>query len=182
MPFAMASLYLARPSMAMTSPMRPMSGASHVAAMPMAWGKTVPSPIRATPWRASFHQPYAGTPSLGIAAALSIVWETISSSVIRSTRSLARKSGASDGSRYAQVLGEQVLTTGGFAGPVCPIRVEAEASAVRTTPRATRGRRAKLRLRARTNECIARNTPSDSVGRQRCHATPAKPPCALDGV
>ena len=36
---------------------------SNVAANPIAWGKTVASPARPTPWRHSFHQLYAGTPS-----------------------------------------------------------------------------------------------------------------------
>ena len=55
-PRAVASLYLARPSMPMARPTSSMAGASKAAAMPMAWGNMVATPARATPWRASFHQ------------------------------------------------------------------------------------------------------------------------------
>ena len=68
-PWRVAALYLARPSVAATSPSSCTSAGSKVAATPMAWGHMVAVPARATPWSASFHQLYAGTPSRSMAGA-----------------------------------------------------------------------------------------------------------------
>src|SRR6266436_2895698 len=101
----MASLYLARASVEITSATRWIKSVSHVAARPIAWGKTVAFPERATPCKPSFHQLYAGTPSRGIAAATSCICETFSSRVMRETRSFTRCSSGRPGSRYAARAG-----------------------------------------------------------------------------
>ena len=54
--WAIASPYLARASVEMISASWWMRSVSHVAAMPIAWGKTVAYPERATPCSASLHQ------------------------------------------------------------------------------------------------------------------------------
>jgi len=74
---------------------------SKVAANPMACGKTVARPARATPCRHSFHQLYSGTSNRGMAAASYTICETFSSSVILETRSAARASIGRSGSRNA---------------------------------------------------------------------------------
>src|SRR6266581_122437 len=95
-----ASLYLARASVEITSATRWTSSVSHVAARPMAWGKTVAFPARATPCSPSFHQLYAGMPRRGMAGATSCICEVFSSRVMRETRSFTRSSRGRLGSRY----------------------------------------------------------------------------------
>ena len=90
---------MARASSEMTTAISWTSGASNVAAIPIACGKTVATPARATPWSASFHHSYRGTPRRGIAAAWFVSWETFSSTVMRETRSRARASKERPGSR-----------------------------------------------------------------------------------
>jgi hypothetical protein len=85
----------------MTLAMRKMRLSSHVAANPMACGKTVASPDRATPCSASFHQLYGGTPSRSMPGATSFISRTFSSRVMRETRSAARCSNDRLVSRYA---------------------------------------------------------------------------------
>src|SRR6266705_2619558 len=96
----MASLHLARASVEITSATRWTSSVSHVAARPMAWGKTVAFPARATPCSPSFHQLYAGMPRRGMAGATSCICEVFSSRVMRETRSFTRSSRGRLGSRY----------------------------------------------------------------------------------
>src|SRR6185369_2419183 len=76
----------------MTSATSCISFVSQVAARPIACGKTVAYPARATPCSASFHQSYAGMPRRSIAGAPFIICETFSSSVMRETRSSTRAS------------------------------------------------------------------------------------------
>src|SRR5216117_3116990 len=101
----MASLYLARASVEITSATRWIKSVSQVAARPMAWGKTVAFPARATPCKPSFHQLYAGMLRRGIAGATSCICETLSSRVMRETRSFTRCSKGRLGSRYAARAG-----------------------------------------------------------------------------
>ena len=56
---------MARASVEMVSPTECIKGVSQVAARPMAWGKTVAMPERATPCSPSFHQVYSGMPKPG---------------------------------------------------------------------------------------------------------------------
>src|SRR5215207_3248019 len=95
-----ASWYLARASVEMTSATRPTSRGLKVAPKPIACGKTVATPLKATPCSASFHQSYSGTPRRWMAGAAFIICETFSSSVIRETRSATRRSKGRLGSRY----------------------------------------------------------------------------------
>ena len=63
--------YLARNSAPIVSATWCISAVSQVAAMPIACGKTVAMPARATPCSPSFHQLYSGTPRRGMAGARS---------------------------------------------------------------------------------------------------------------
>ena len=62
----------------------------HVAARPMACGKTVAIPARPTPCRHSFHQSYAGMPRRSTGGAAFTICEVFSSRVIRARRSATR--------------------------------------------------------------------------------------------
>src|SRR6266567_1791796 len=108
----MASLYLARASVEITSATRWTSSVSHVAARPMAWGKTVAFPARATPCSPSFHQLYAGIPRRGMAGVTSCICEVFSSRVMRETRSFTRSSRGRLGSRYGAPAGSFVAGLG----------------------------------------------------------------------
>src|SRR6266851_6298178 len=109
----MASLYLARASVEITSATRWIRSVSQVAARPMACGKTVALPARATPCKPSFHQLYVGMPRRGTAAATSCICETFSSRVMRETRSFTRCSRGRLGSRYPARVGS--LAPEGFS-------------------------------------------------------------------
>src|SRR6266704_2545649 len=108
----MASLHLARASVEITSATRWTRSVSHVAARPMAWGKTVAFPARATPCRPSFHQLYTGMPRRGMAGATSCICEAFSSRVMRETRSFTRSSRGRLGSRYGAAAGSLVAGLG----------------------------------------------------------------------
>src|SRR5438552_1890616 len=101
----MASLYFARASVEITSATRWIRSVSHVAARPMAWGKTVAFPARATPCKPSFHQLYAGMPRREMPGATSCICATFSSRVMRETRSFTRCSRGRLGSMYAGRVG-----------------------------------------------------------------------------
>ena len=75
-----------------------ISSGSQVAAMPIACGKTVANPARATPCRASLHQSYSVIPSRWMAGAWFCICPIFSFSVIRETRSLTRALSGSAGS------------------------------------------------------------------------------------
>src|SRR6266705_6273209 len=108
----MASLHLARASVEITSATRWTRSVSHVAARPMAWGKTVAFPARATPCRPLFHQLYTGMPRRGMACATSCICEAFSSRVMRETRSFTRSSRGRLGSRYGAAAGSLVAGLG----------------------------------------------------------------------
>ncbi len=81
---------LARASKAMVLPTVVNVSWLQVAAKPMACGKTVATPWRATPCRHSFHQLYAGTPNRSTAGVSCNIWAAFSSRVRRETRSRTR--------------------------------------------------------------------------------------------
>ena len=61
--------------------------------MPIGWGNTVAFPFLPTPCRASFHQLYAGMPSLSMGALVCIIREAFSSMFIWATSARALSSG-----------------------------------------------------------------------------------------
>ena len=106
---------MARASSEMAVATRSMRSVSQVAARPIACGKTVARPARATPCSASFHQGKAGMPSRSTGAARSISNETFSSSVRRATRSEARCSSGRSGLRNAGPAGSSARAAHGAA-------------------------------------------------------------------
>src|SRR6267378_4857299 len=134
----MASLYFARASVEITSATRWIKSVSHVAARPIAWGKTVAFPERATPCKPSFHQLYAGMPRRGTAAATSCICETFSSRVMRETRSFTRCPNGRLGSRYAERAGSFAAEV---FGAVCAVMFEVKKNKNRN---AARGRKRRL--------------------------------------
>ncbi len=81
-----------------------ISSGSQVAAMPIACGKTVANPARATPCRASLHQSYSVIPNRWMAGAWFCICPIFSFSVIRETRSLTRALSGSAGSRNGSAV------------------------------------------------------------------------------
>ena len=88
-PFALNMLYFALASVETAAPTLPYSSTSKDAAAAIVCGKTVASPLRATPCSASFHQWYAGTPSLSTPGASIINSRRRSSGVILSMMAAA---------------------------------------------------------------------------------------------
>src|SRR5665213_1065069 len=85
-----ASEFFARASVEITVAVSCISGASHVAASPIACGNTVAYPDRAIPCSPSLHQSYSGISSRGIATAWFCICDTFSGSVIFATSAAAR--------------------------------------------------------------------------------------------